>query len=248
MINQLREYGLDKYESMAYVTLLKIGLCTSSVISKKSEVPYGRIYPVLSSLESKGFIKIYQGAPKRFMAIEPRIILNKIADKKIDEINNLRNRNEKFMHELENLAKEEITKPLETINIIEGKKNYLNLSVKLHKKAKKEWRTIHRLPIYKPHLEAYREIVKRGIKVKLLTHVTEKNRANLKIWKRLGVEIRDLESIPSRFTVIDDSDVVLRLSDPKLGGYVSLHIQNPALAKTLTAYFDELWDKAAACK
>ena len=245
MIEKLREYGLDKYESLVYLVLLKIGLSTSSIISKKSNVPYGRIYSVLSSLESKGFVKIYQGTPKRFMAIEPRIILNKIIDKKIIEINNIKNKNNKFIQELENLTKKEITKPLETINIIEGKKNYLNLSIKLHKKAKKEWRTIHRLPIYQPHLQAYKNIVKKGIKVRVLTHITEENKEHLKIWKKLNVEIRNLKSIPSRFTVIDDTDVVLRLADPKTG-YISLHIQNPALAKSLATYFDELWEKAAS--
>jgi len=78
----------------------------------------------------------------------------------------------------------------------------------------------------------------------VLTHITDKNKENLKIWKKLNIEIKNLKSIPSRFTVIDDTDVVLRLSDPKIGGYISLHIENPALAKTLTTNFDELWSKA----
>lgn len=246
MIEKLKEYGLDKYESLVYLALLKIGLSTSSIISKKSNVPYGRIYSVLSSSESKGFVKIYQGTPKRFMAVEPRIILNKIIDKKIIEINNIKNKNNEFIQELENSTKKEIKKPLEIINIIEGKKNYLNLSVKLHKKAQKEWRTIHRLPIYQPHLQAYKDVIKRGIKVKVLTHITDENKENLKIWKKLNIGIRNLKFIPSRFTVIDDNDVILRLSDPKMGGYISLHIQNPALAKTLSTYFDELWYKATS--
>lgn len=244
MIEKLKEYGLDKYESLVYITLLRIGLSTSSIISKKSNVPYGRIYSVLSSLESKGFIKIYQGTPKRFIAIEPRIILNEIINKKAIEINNIKNKNNKFIQELENSTKQEIQKPLEIINIIEGKKNYLNLSVKLHQKAQKEWRTIHRLPLYQPHIQAYKDIVKRGIKVRVLTHITDENKENLKIWKELNLQIRNLKSIPSRFTVIDDTDVVLRLSDPKIGGYISLYIQNPALAKTLSTNFDGLWSKA----
>jgi len=77
-----------------------------------------------------------------------------------------------------------------------------------------------------------------------LTHITDENKENLKVWKKLNIEIRNLKSIPSRFTVIDDSDVVLRLSDAKSEGYISLHIQNPSLAKTLSSYFDQLWEKA----
>jgi len=246
MIDKFKEYGLDKYESMVYMALLNIGLSKSSVISKKSRVPYGRIYSVLSSLESKGFVKIYEGMPKRFMAVEPRIILNKIIDRRISEIKSIQNKNSRFIRELENSAKKKIEKPLETINIIEGKRNYLNLSVKLHEKAMREWRTIHSLPVYEPHLNSYRDILKRGVKVRVLTSITEENKEKLKVWKKLDIEIKNMKSIPSSFTVIDDTDVILRLTDPKLSGYISLHIQNPALAKTLMAYFDGLWKEAEA--
>jgi len=242
MIEKLREYGLDKYESLAYLTLVKIGLCTSSAVSKKSDVPYGRIYSVLSSLESKGFVKVYTGAPKRFMAIEPRIILNKVTDRKIIEINSLKNKTQHLIQELENSTKKEIRKPLEKINIIEGKKNYLNLSVKLHKGAKKEWRAIHRLPVYHPHLQAYKGMLKEGVKTRIITSITDENKENLKIWKKLGVEIKHIDEMPSRFTVIDDREAVLRMSDSNT--YISLHIENPALARTLSEYFDGLWNKA----
>lgn len=244
MYEKLRNYGLDKYESLTYIALLRIGLSTSSVISSESKVPYGRIYSVLYSLETKGFVKVYRGTPKRFMVIEPRVILNKLIDNKIDEINRLKTSSEKFVLELENLGKQEIKKPLEIINIVEGKKNYLNLSVKLHKRAKKEWRTIHGLPLYQPHLNSYKEAAKNGIKIKILTHITDDNKKHLKIWKKLKIEIRNLKYIPSRFTIIDDTDVVLRLINEEINGYISLWIQNPALAKTLSTYFDSLWKSA----
>lgn len=243
MLEKLKEYGLDKYESMVYLALLKIGLSTSSIVSKESKVPYGRIYSVLSSLESKGFIKTYSGRPKRFLAIEPRVILNKFIDKKLLEIEAIQKENDKFIQELEGLSKKEKTEPLEVVNIIEGRKNYLNLSVKLHKKAHKEWRTIHRLPIYQPHLQSYYEAARRGVKIRILTHITEENQENLRIWKKLNVSIRNLKRIPSTFTAIDDTDVILRLSE-SAPSYISLHIQNPALAKTLADYFDGLWKDA----
>jgi sugar-specific transcriptional regulator TrmB len=244
MIEELKEYELDKYESLVYVALLKIGLSTSSVISKKSGVPYGRIYSVLFSLESKGFIKIYQGMPKRFMAIEPRIVLNKIIDEKMKEITYSKEKTDKIIQELEKIKKGKLEKPLEKIQIIEGKKNYLNLSVKLHEGAKEEWRTIHGLPLYEPHLEAYKKAIKRGIKTRILTCLTEKNIKNLEIWKKTGAEIRHLDNIFAHFTIIDNDKVVIRLSDEYIGGYVSLFIQSPALAKTLVDNFDNLWKSA----
>jgi sugar-specific transcriptional regulator TrmB len=243
MIN-LKGFGLNKYESEAYVTLIKIGLSTSPQISLKSGVPYGRIYTVLSSLEKKGFVKTFEGKPKRFIAIEPRVILSRVIDEKMKEIIHFKEEKNKFIEELQKIQKREPEKPLEKIQIIEGKKNYLNLSVKLHEQAIEEWRTIHKLPLYEPHLNAYKRAVGRGIRTRILTHITDKNIENLKLWKKTGADIRNLDSIFARFTVIDKDKVVIRLSGEKTGGYVSLFIQSPALAKTLSDHFDNLWDSA----
>lgn len=243
MIDKLKKYGLNTYEAKAYLTLLKLGLSTSSPIAKESRVPYGKIYPVLSSLESKEFIKIYTGTPKRFIAIEPSIILNKVVDKRLHSINNLKESSKTLIKQLETPKLEKI-KPLELINIVEGKKNYLNLSVKLHEKAKKEWKTIQTLPLYQPHIQSYKDMIKTGVKVKILTYITEKNKENLKIWKKLDVEIRILKKPQSRFTVIDNKEVILRVTDANIGGYIAIHIKNPSLAQTLSRSFDQLWGES----
>jgi sugar-specific transcriptional regulator TrmB len=241
---ELKLFGLNKYESETYLTLLKIGLSTSPQISLKSGVPYGRIYTILSSLEEKGFVKVFEGKPKRFMAIEPRVILNRIIDEKMKEMTQFKEKTSKFIQELEKTKKGKLEKPLEKIQIIEGKKNYLNLSVKLHEEAKEEWRTIHGLPLYEPHLEAYKKAIKRDIKTRILTCLTEKNMRNLEVWKKTGAEIKHLDTIFAHFTVVDKDRVVIRLSNEEMGGYISLFIQSPALTKTLADHFDDLWESA----
>ncbi|MCX6821939.1 MAG: hypothetical protein NTW30_04135 [Candidatus Aenigmarchaeota archaeon] len=243
-MTELKVFGLNKYESETYLTLLRIGLSTSPQISLKSGVPYGRIYTILFSLEEKGFVKVFEGKPKRFMTIEPRVILNRIIDEKMKEMIQFKEKTSKIIQVLEKIKKREFEKPLEKIQIIEGKKNYLNLSVKLHEEAKEEWRTIHRLPLYEPHLKAYKKAIERGIKIRILTCLTEENMNNLDVWKKTGAEIRHLDNISAHFTVIDNNKVVIRLSDEYIGGYVSLFIQSPALAKTLADHFDDLWKNA----
>jgi len=243
-ISELRKFGLNEYESKVYATLIRIGLSTSLEISRESGVPYGRIYTVLSSLEKKGFVKLFDGKPKRFMAIEARVILNQVINVRFKELGNLKNKTKEIINKLERIQKKKLESPLEKIQIIEGKKNYLNLSVKLHEEAKEEWRTIHRLPLYEPHLKAYKKAIKRGVKTRVLTCLTEKNIKNLEVWKKTGAQIRVLESIFTRFTVIDKDRVVIRLSGEKMGGYISLFVHSPALARTLTDHFDNLWKSA----
>jgi sugar-specific transcriptional regulator TrmB len=241
MIEKLREMGLNKYESNAYLALIKIGISTSTKISTESNVPYGRIYTVLQSLEKKGFAKIFDGRPKRFMAVEPRVILNKVLDKKKRELDEKRDETNKIIKELEALAKVKLESPLEMIRIIEGRKNYLNFSIKLHEKSKKEWRSIHRLPIYQPHLNAYKKMVKRGVKTRILTQI---DKEGLDVWKKTGAKIRYLDKIDVRFTVIDKEEVVLRLGDPETGGWIAIWIKSSALAATMAENFDKLWKNA----
>lgn len=61
----LRELGLTLYETRAYLALLDKGVLTASQISEQAEVPYSKIYEVLSSLEKKGWIKRERGRPSR---------------------------------------------------------------------------------------------------------------------------------------------------------------------------------------
>lgn len=237
MIQELRGLGLDSYEAKVYLALVKIGLSTSSVISKESAVPYGKIYPVLYSLATKGYVKVYDGKPKRFAPAEPRVILSKELDEKTKELGKLRKNLDSFIKALE--KKERPQKFVEKIQVIVGKKNYLNLSVKLHKKVRGEWRTIHNLPIFKPHMDAYEEMVKRGVKTHVLTSQANKNR--IQVWKDLGVELRYSRALDIKYTVIDATDVIIRMGDSDKTGYLSIWIQNPALAKILVKNFDKLW-------
>lgn len=240
MIDKLRALGLDSYEARAYAELAKTGICTSTVISRNSGVPYGRIYPVLYSLARKGFVKVYEGRPKRFTAIEPQIALTNQVEKKARELDTLKAGVNSIIASLEKSGKPQAT--LESVQVFEGKTNVLNLSVKLHRKAKSEYRSISRLPIYKPHLDAYREALKRGVNCRVLTLQTDREAVN--VWKKTGVELRHSEDIELRYTVVDRTDVVIRIGSSDRTGYTSVWIQNQALASIMARNFDRLWDKS----
>ena len=207
----LKRYGLNMYEAEAYTSLLKHGILTAYEVSKNSNVPNGKIYPVLSSLEKKGFVKGYAGMPKKFVAIDPKITLVKAMQQKETELRNLKenfNKTEKALSALSNKTNES---SLEKLSVIEGYKNYLSGSVNLHRDVKQEWLTISRLPVYKPHLDSYKDCVKRGVQVKILA-CQPLDKANLKIWKKTGAEIRSIDLQAARFSVIDGKEVVIRLS------------------------------------
>jgi sugar-specific transcriptional regulator TrmB len=85
----LSEVGLNKWESRTYIALLELGSTTTGPLVKKSEVPPSKIYPVLESLNNKGFVNhIIKGKTKYFQAVNPDILktISKEKEKKIEEL------------------------------------------------------------------------------------------------------------------------------------------------------------------
>ena len=67
----LREMGLNAYEIDAYTSLLGGGKMTAMEISQETSVPYSKIYEVLNSLKTKGWIKSSESRPFQYYPIPP---------------------------------------------------------------------------------------------------------------------------------------------------------------------------------
>ena len=83
----LRDLGLSEYEARAYRSLLNTAPTTAKELSRVSDVPMGRIYDVLSSLETQNLARSQNASrPKKYVAVEPETALNRLLDDKLDEL------------------------------------------------------------------------------------------------------------------------------------------------------------------
>jgi sugar-specific transcriptional regulator TrmB len=78
VVAKLVQLGLTEYEAKAYTALLNAHLSTATNVSQKSGVPRTRIYQVLESLHSKGWVRIYSGVPLLFKAVDPARVFEKV--------------------------------------------------------------------------------------------------------------------------------------------------------------------------
>ncbi|SFM18038.1 TrmB family transcriptional regulator [Methanolobus profundi] len=85
---ELRDLGLTKYEASAYSTLLKEGVSGAQELSRKSEIPVGKIYEVLSNLNNMGLVEFQRSRPRQYRAVKPTIALNNLYSKKEEESRN----------------------------------------------------------------------------------------------------------------------------------------------------------------
>jgi sugar-specific transcriptional regulator TrmB len=80
----LRDLGLSEYEARAYRSLLETGPTTAKELSRVSDVPMGRIYDVLNSIEGADMVRSQAASrPKKYAAVEPGTALERLlADKR----------------------------------------------------------------------------------------------------------------------------------------------------------------------
>jgi sugar-specific transcriptional regulator TrmB len=71
----MENLGLTGYEIRVYLSLLDTGSMTAADISKKSGVPYSKIYEVLNSLEEKGWLESGSSRPQKFFPKSPSTAL-----------------------------------------------------------------------------------------------------------------------------------------------------------------------------
>ena len=64
----LRDLGLSEYEASAFRSLLDTGPTTAKELSRASDVPMGRIYDVLNSLETYQLVRSQTASrPKKYV-------------------------------------------------------------------------------------------------------------------------------------------------------------------------------------
>ncbi len=78
LLNRLKEFGLNSYESKLWGALLSRGVSTAGELADISGVPRSRAYDVLESLEKKGFIVMKVGKPIKYLAIPPPEVVERV--------------------------------------------------------------------------------------------------------------------------------------------------------------------------
>lgn len=85
-IDSLKKLGLSTYESMVYLSMTYMISGTATEISLNSNVPRTKIYDVLKSLSSKGFIEIERGRPLKYNIVPPSDVFRRYKQKILDEL------------------------------------------------------------------------------------------------------------------------------------------------------------------
>ncbi len=223
-LSRLRKiFNLNLYEVKVWAALLSRGTSTAGELSNISDVPRSRTYDILESLEKKGFIIMKLGKPIKFIALKPREVVERVKKnlakhtqikiKRLDEL-----KDDEVLEELNNLFTKGIkfVEPSDLSGSLKGRQNLYNHLDMLIRNAEKTITMVttaeglnRKLEALMPSLEKCK---KRGIKIRIAAPI-DKN--NLKVAKELKkvAEVRNLQGVKARFTIIDSNQIMFMLLD-----------------------------------
>ena len=257
----LETFGLSSYEAKVYFSMLPLGQTTAKDISNISNIPFGRIYDVMTSLENKGIIEKQDTRPKRYVAKDPKTAMKNLIDYKDQELLTIKESASVIEEKLSNLytsPKDEslfwsVALEAETIErhnqkILETQKElliYLNTPNTIDIHTQKEMRDF---------LESMNELIVRNVEIKLLLGgiTQEKLEKNLStISEELipilnSIEVRFTSTITNTFDVIDREKVIIKIINPiNENEYLALiYLWQNSFASKMREKFLQLWQGA----
>lgn len=237
----MENLGLTSYEIRVYLSLLDAGSMTASDISKKSGVPYSKIYEVLNTLEEKGWLESDSSRPQNFFPKSPSSALETM---KLRHENKFRESQSAIANELMPMYTKSGMKERPEIWVARGVPNILTKVNEVIQNSQQE--LLVALPhvaenLAKPVQPILRTLHDRGIKINILASA----KISADIIKTLGrvSEVRQRDGLFGGGVIGDGRHVVILLGEGS-GGMepIAIWADHAGLASFAKEYFQYLWD------
>ena len=256
-LSRLRKiFDLNLYEVKVWTALLSRGLSTAGELSSISDVPRSRTYDILESLEKKGFIIMKLGKPIKFVALKPEEVIERVKKNLVKNAQDKSKRLEQLkgdevLEELSMLFTQGVKyiEPSDLSGSMRGRQNLYNHLDMIIRDAEKTITIVttaeglnRKLEALLPSLEKAR---KRGVAIRIAAQI---NSENVKIARELSkvAEVRNIEGMKARFTIIDSEQVMFMLLDDEKvhPNYdVGIWINTEFFAKALEQMFNLAWER-----
>lgn len=260
-LTKLRRYfSLNLYEVKIWTALLSRGVSTAGELSDIANVPRSRSYDVLESLEKKGFVIMKLGKPIKYIAVNPKEVLERVkkhvkehADDHVKKLESLKGTD--VIDELNSLHTQgvELVEPSDLSGSLRGRHNlynHLELTIRNAEETVTIMTTsqgfLRKVEGFKPVFE---QLKKRGVTIRLAAPMNKDTEA-------IAKELADVAEVKhsdtkARFVVVDGKELVFMVMDdeevhPTYD--IGIWINTPFFATALEQLFELAWKSMKTIK
>jgi HTH-type transcriptional regulator, sugar sensing transcriptional regulator len=240
----MENLGLTGYEIRVYLSLLETGAITAADISKRSGVPYSKIYEVLNTLEEKEWLESDSSRPQKFFPKSPSTALEAM---RMRHENNFRDSQSTIVNELMPMYTKSGIKERPEIWVARG---IFNIAAKVNEIVQNsQQELLVALPfvaenVTKPIQPILRMLHEKGVRIKILASA-KLNPETLKALSRVA-EVRLKDGLFGGGVIGDGKHVVILLGEGtgENGSFepIAIWADHAGLAGFAKGYFQYLWE------
>ncbi len=255
---RLQQIGLNAYEARSYLVLVGHPRFKALELAARAHVPRQKIYEVLDSLVEKGFAQVVQEKTKLFSAVEPEMAIPSYLER----------RGQLLEHELAEQGRLGIDLvgdlklsysegqggkgTLDYLRIVGDTNQTAAQYRRMLGEVETEYMEFSRPPYAVDPLDEQlvKQARKRGVRCRLLIEegtTDEQHKARLAEYAHLGVEIRQVESLPMKLALFDSRLGLVALLDPVVTKptWTSIVFDHDGFAEAMRGLFEDRWLRAS---
>ena len=214
----LKDFGLADEEAQVYLGLLRMGTAKASEISHYTKTDRVKGYKILESLKNQGFVVSTFTSPTIFSPANPKKTLQKIINKRREEVEKLDHNMAKLLELLDKIKLGETETNLPKLTIVSGRNNIYEQIIRVIEETKDELYIVTNptdiIRMYYTDIpEAISKSEKRNVKIKLMTE--QEITTKMDCINRLGVKNFKVAKLPSQGRIVCNNNQIL------MSGYTS---------------------------
>jgi len=256
---RLQQLGLNAYEARSYLVLIGHPRFKALELAARAHVPRQKIYEVLDSLVEKGFAQVVQEKTKLFSAVEPNLAIPSYLARRAQTLQQEFTEQSRMGTGLIDDLTAAYSEgqggrgTLDFLKIV-GEPGQIAMQYRrMLGDVKSEYVEFSRPPYAVDPLDEQlvRQARDRGVQCRLLIEggtLDDEHRHRLAEYAAVGVEVRQIDSLPMKLAVFDGEQGMIALLDPVITKptWTSVIFEHAALGEAMRGLFENHWRRAGA--
>ena len=240
-----QDLGFTEYEARVLASLIRLGKGRPKQISLDSGVPQNKLYSILKKFEKEGILSVLPIEPKQYELINIKGFVERKIKEKEEKLEELK----KGVGDMEKMSERE---EKFIFSLIKGQRAIMNKLAEMNSRVEKEVLGVQRnWKYWGEGIRAMEKAVKRGVRVRFIGIVNDKNFGKIKEWKKIGCKVRAYNKkfgeYPLRFSVFDGKYARITIGKPEVKerkDYITIWTDSKPLVRMLRSQFLEMWKES----